>query len=360
MKKIKGNNKRGMAKDENTSEKYSINPADHIGLIYSIYNKMPWLKTVSTLEENDYINSGYIALDKAAKGFDESKGEFSSYASLLIRHELNNTYSDGKNHFKISGPDKTLRNKALKIKDEYIEKTGSEPMNDYLAMESNCDVDSLKAILEAFSPLQHLESPIGEEDLQLIDTVLDYRDTYSDVELKIYRAQLKEFLTKLMDEKLTERDAAILKRRYCWNGEKEITLKELGDLFDIPGPSVNSRLKAILRTLARSRHQIAACFPEMIQYTISTTPGFRMYGYKKMPESLFRTYYSEGDLIEINRDEYQMKRRYGNTFYVQRDNNIYKGGFQTVIDIEIGQGKVKMVQCGPLEFYCHKDMFKGC
>ena len=79
-----------------------------------------------------------------------------------------------------------------------------------------------------------LNTPTDEEgEMELIDFIEGVDYSYENIEEKIYNEQLHLELEQVMNETLTLKEREAIKFSYGWNNIEPMTLKEIGDIFNV-------------------------------------------------------------------------------------------------------------------------------
>lgn len=136
-------------------------------LVYSIINEYSNKETI-----DDLYQVGMMAVMKAAKNFDESKGvKFSSYAYYYIKGEVLKYIRENR-CMRLSKDMVKNYIKIIKAK-EYIYKTyGRNVTSEELSKLTNIDEIKINEIVSACSIIESLDSTINEEDdYTLLDTI---------------------------------------------------------------------------------------------------------------------------------------------------------------------------------------------
>ncbi|MDU2489581.1 MAG: sigma-70 family RNA polymerase sigma factor [Clostridium celatum] len=90
-----------------------------------------------------------------------------------------------------------------------------------------------------------------EEELEIGDNVADDELGFENIEDKLFIANLRKELEKVMQEKNTLEQREVLKLRYGWNS-KPMTLNEIAEIFNITGNKARLTESAALRRLRNS------------------------------------------------------------------------------------------------------------
>ena len=199
------------------------------GLVYKIANSFYTQKTAS-IDEDDLIQEGFTGLIIAAQKYNsnlENAAKFSTYAVFWIRQKISR----------------------------------------FLHQKNTNEETSLN-------------KPVSEEDGtgELIDFIADERDSYGLVLHDVYVRQLHDELEQIMDKYCTLQQREIIKMRFGWDGTREMTFREIAEIFDLS----HARIRDIQNTAFRKMSR--------------TTWGERIKREKRIEER-YRRYDSNEDLI---------------------------------------------------------------
>ena len=202
----------------------------------------------------DLINEGNIGLIKAAQKFDVTRGfKFISYAVWWVRQGIMQAIADQQRVVRLPLNRVSLLTKISKasktLEQEYERKPSTEELAHYLEITT----DEVLFTQQTSGRQLSIDAPLtrGDESKNsLLDVIPDNKNTLPDKELM--QESLKNEVESILD-KLTEREAEVIKLSYGIGCEKSATLEEIGEQFHLTRERIRQIKEKALSKLRLSK-----------------------------------------------------------------------------------------------------------
>lgn len=202
------------------------------------------------LSLGDLINEGNIGLIKAAMRFDDTRGfKFISYAVWWIRQSIMQAAAEHGRLVRMPLNRITTLNQINAISAQLEQRQERTPLNEEIAHELDLPMENIDSTLKGAGQTVSLEAPLtDEEEGSLLNLMPDEQEPSPDAELM--KTSLQHELHALLHN-LSHKEQAILSFYFGLNGNRCLTLDEIGNKLDITRERVRQLRDQALKRLRK-------------------------------------------------------------------------------------------------------------
>ena len=196
----------------------------------------------------DLIQEGNLGLMMAVDKFEYRRGYmFSTYATWWVRQAVTRAVADYGNTIRIPVHMTESYNKIRRIKQKYLQEHGKQPSDNELAQLSGVPLPKVQLLIQAMRGVESIDAPIGDdEDATKLDFVRG--DEEQDPQRRFMVTAMEEEIKKSLD-RLTDREATVLRLRYGIGTSHDHTLEEVGRSMGLTRERVRQIESAAIRKL---------------------------------------------------------------------------------------------------------------
>jgi RNA polymerase primary sigma factor len=203
------------------------------------------------LKLDDLINEGNYGLVKAAQKFDEKRGfKFISYAVWWIRQSIIAAIADQSRIVRLPlnkiADIKKINHASSILEQQYNRDPTEYELADYLHIEAS-EIESIMSVSKWHISM---DTPFSDNEENSLIDVMEDKNSVDPMENLINQSLSSEVQSLLIY--LNEREKEVIKLFYGLNGEKAMTLEEIGDKFDLSRERIRQIKDGALRKLSKS------------------------------------------------------------------------------------------------------------
>jgi RNA polymerase primary sigma factor len=202
----------------------------------------------------DLIQEGNLGLIKAVERYDYRRGfRFSTYASWWIRHAISRALADKGREVRLPVHMIDAQHRLTKARRQLTGQLGRQPTSEELAAATDMPVDKIEKMRSWL--LEHsvsIDKPVGDDEGRVLGEVLEDPDREEvsptgDLEWEALTAEVRDLLGELRPI-----EADILRQRFGLGTEQELTLKEIGDKYNLSRERIRQLQEQALTKMRRA------------------------------------------------------------------------------------------------------------
>lgn len=201
----------------------------------------------------DLISEGNLGLIKAAQRFDETRGfKFISYAVWWIRQSILQALAEQSRVVRLPLNRVGAINKVGRALEELEKRFGREPSMDEIADRMEITAYEVADVMKTSARHLSLDEPFKEEEGNSLLDVIE-SDRYAPPDDTLMKESLEVEIDKVLST-LKPREAEIIRLYFGLDGDRPLTLEEIGEHFKLTRERVRQiKEKALRRLRHRSR-----------------------------------------------------------------------------------------------------------
>jgi RNA polymerase primary sigma factor len=202
----------------------------------------------------DLIQEGNLGLMKAVERYDYRRGfRFSTYASWWIRHAISRALADKGREVRLPVHMIDAQHRLTKARRQLTGQLGRQPTSEELATATQMPVDKIEKMRSwLLEQSISIDKPVGDDEGRVLGEILEDpdREDFSptgDLEWEALTNEVRDLLCELRPI-----EADILRQRFGLGTEQELTLKEIGDKYNLSRERIRQLQEQALAKMRRA------------------------------------------------------------------------------------------------------------
>jgi RNA polymerase primary sigma factor len=197
----------------------------------------------------DLISEGNIGLINAIKRYDVTRGyHFISYAVWWIRQSILKAICEKSRMIKLPLNKANELVQIEKVRKELVKRYGHEPDVHDIASYLDMDEEHVAKLLNISRELISLETPVYIEKDSLLLREFIESEKYLTPDQEVIEKSLQEEINNVL-KTLSQKEADVIECRFGLNGKKPMSLKQIGELFNLSKERIRQIEKKALKRL---------------------------------------------------------------------------------------------------------------
>jgi len=202
----------------------------------------------------DLIQEGNLGLIKAVERYDYHRGfRFSTYASWWIRHAISRALADKGREVRLPVHMIDAQHRLTKARRQLTGQLGRQPTTEELATATNMPPDKIEKMRSwLLEQSVSIDKPVGDDEGRVLGEILEDPDREEvsptgDLEWEALTTEVRDLLRELRPI-----EADILRQRFGLETEQELTLKEIGDKYNLSRERIRQLQEQALAKMRRA------------------------------------------------------------------------------------------------------------
>lgn len=200
----------------------------------------------------DVISSGNLGLYNAVDNYDYTKGfKFSTYATYWIRQKVLRDRANLSKTVRLPVHVQDTIRKMYREEENLYKELGYPPSIEEIAERMGTTAAKIEELYQYRMDVASLEMKVGDDENAILEEFIEAENTVSP-EMSAIQCALKESVGKMLTEKLSEREAFVIKYRFGIDGHVPETLEDIGKKLGVSRERVRQIERGAMMKLRRA------------------------------------------------------------------------------------------------------------